>query len=216
MRLSRRAFVQTLGLSGVGVISGAVVAARGREDLVGLGRLESGWIGLDAPPASTLIRISSNENPNGPGPRAIEAIKAAFDDANRYPYDWGGKIAKAIADDLGLAEENILTGCGSGEILRISTLAFTSPTRALVTAAPSFEEPERTATNFGHAVRAVPVTKDLALEPAMARRRRCRYCSSAARTTRPAPYTAPMPSTTSFAPSIERPNHHPHGRGVSR
>ena len=169
MRLSRRAFVRTLGLGGAGVISGAVVSARGREDLIGLGRLGSGWAGLDAPAMPSVIRISSNENPNGPGPRALEAIRAAFGDANRYPFDWAGKISKAIGDNLGLAEDNILTGCGSGEILRISTLAFTSPTRALVTAAPSFEEPERTATAFGHLVRAVPVTKDLALDlPAMA------------------------------------------------
>lgn len=169
MRLSRRAFVRTLGLGGAGVISGAVVSARGREDLIGLGPLGSGWARLDAPAMPSVIRISSNENPNGPGPRALEAIRAAFGDANRYPYDWGGKITKAIGDNLGLAEDNILTGCGSGEILRISTLAFTSPTRALVTAAPSFEEPERTATAFGHLVRAVPVTKDLALDlPAMA------------------------------------------------
>jgi histidinol-phosphate aminotransferase len=168
MALSRRDFVRTLGLGGAGVVSGAFVSARGREDLVGLGRLESGWSVLDAPANGPVIRISSNENPNGPGPRALEAVRAALGDANRYPYEWAGKITKSIADRLGVAEENILTGCGSGEILRITTLAFTSAARALVTAAPSFEEPERTATNFGHALHAVPVTKDLALDlPAM-------------------------------------------------
>ncbi len=169
MRLSRRAFVRTLGVGGAGVISGAVVGARGREDLVGLGRLESGWPGAGAAANSGVIRISSNENPNGPGPRALEAIRAAFGEANRYPYDFAGKMTGAIAKNLGVAEENVLTGCGSGEILRITTLAFTSPAKALVTAAPSFEEPERTATNFGHAIHAVPVTKDLALDlPGMA------------------------------------------------
>ena len=163
MRLSRRAFVRTLGLGGAGVISGAVVSARGREDLVGLGRLEAGWAGLDAA-NSGVIRINSNENPNGPGPRAIEAIRAAFSDANRYPFDWAPKITKAIAEHLAVPEENVLTTCGSSEVLRLTTLACTSPTKALVTAAPTYEEPERVATAFGHPLRSIPVDADLRLD----------------------------------------------------
>jgi histidinol-phosphate aminotransferase len=46
---------------------------------------------------------------------------------------------------------------GSGEILRAATVAFTSPSRALVVAAPTFEAPGRTAESMGAPVRAVPV-----------------------------------------------------------
>jgi histidinol-phosphate aminotransferase len=49
---------------------------------------------------------------------------------------------------------------GSGELLRSATLAFTGPSRALVTAAPTFEAPSRTAGATGAEVRAVPVTAE--------------------------------------------------------
>jgi histidinol-phosphate aminotransferase len=54
----------------------------------------------------------------------------------------------------------VLLGCGSTEILRMAVHAFTSPSRALVTAAPTFEEPANRAQALGVEVRAVPVRRD--------------------------------------------------------
>jgi len=165
MRLSRRAFVQALGIGGAGALSGPLVAARGREDLMGRtrGRPEpSDWVpGLEAPKA---VRLSSNENPNGPGARALDAIRAALVDANRYPFSQKSDVTAAIAGKLGVATNQVMAACGSGEILRLCALACTSPTRHLVAGLPTFEEPAGTARVIGAEVRSVRVDTSLKLD----------------------------------------------------
>ncbi len=167
MALSRRAFVHTLGVGGAFVLSGGLVAARGREALVGMGRAaaEPGWSdwvpGLDEPAA---IRLSSNENPNGPGEKALDAIRAALGESNRYPFAFASSATAAIAKRQGVKEENVLVGCGSGEILHMSVMAFTSPAKPLVVGAPTFEDPEHTAEAIGTPVRRVPVNAALELD----------------------------------------------------
>jgi histidinol-phosphate aminotransferase len=59
-----------------------------------------------------------------------------------------------------IASSSIYHTPGSGELLRSATLAFTGPSRALLTAAPTFEAPARTAGATGAEVRTVPVTVD--------------------------------------------------------
>jgi histidinol-phosphate aminotransferase len=89
--------------------------------------------------APGMIRIDSNENPNGPGARAFEAMRSTFPDANRYPVVLEDELTAEIARTLGVKPENIMLGCGSSEVLRSAVQAFTSPTRALVSPSPSFE-----------------------------------------------------------------------------
>jgi histidinol-phosphate aminotransferase len=165
-RVSRRAFVQSLGIGGAFWAAGVVVSARGREALVGAGLdpLAAEWLPRDPARAGVPTRRSSNENPNGPGPRALDAIQRAFDVSGRYPYEQAAQVTAAIAKHLGVAEENVLAGCGSGEVLRMAALAFTSPQKPLVEAAPTFEDPGRTARSLGHPVRAVPVDGQLRLD----------------------------------------------------
>ena len=72
MTLSRRAFLRTVR-PGPGAMSPAFITARGREALEGeFGSLSSPFI---PPPDADEIRISSNENPMGPGPSAVSAIR---------------------------------------------------------------------------------------------------------------------------------------------
>jgi histidinol-phosphate aminotransferase len=58
----------------------------------------------------------------------------------------------------------VLVGCGSGEILRMASSAFTSPQRALVTGLPSFEDPVRHSQMMNAPIRAVPVDARLGLD----------------------------------------------------
>ena len=167
MKLSRRAFVHVLGIGGAGALSGTLVTARGREDLVGLGRVlgrpdPSDWVpGLEDAKA---VRLSSNENPNGPGPRALDAIHAALGDAHRYPFAYESSVTAAVARKLGVGEDQVMAGCGSGEILRMCALAFTSPARPLVAGLPTFEDPGATAKVIGAPVRSVRVDAELKLD----------------------------------------------------
>jgi histidinol-phosphate aminotransferase len=162
MALSRRAFVRTLGIGGAGAISGALVAFRGREALAGNPVDLSGVTSF--PVDANQIRLDSNENPYGPGPVALDAIRAAFGEASRYPDVPALDLAAAIARFHGVADDHVLLGAGSGEVLRMAVFAFTSPTRPLVAGLPTFEDPGRHAEVAGASVRAVRVDSQLKLD----------------------------------------------------
>ena len=71
-----------------------------------------------------IIKLASNENPLGPSPKAIKAMRAALNNANLYPDGSGFYLCKAIAAKLGLAPENIILGNGSNEALEFLGHAF--------------------------------------------------------------------------------------------
>jgi histidinol-phosphate aminotransferase len=110
------------------------------------------------------IRLSSNENPVGPPKVALDALLASLGEAPRYPSTSVQFLTDQIAAHHGVSPDSIVPGSGSGEILRMAVYASVSPSRPLVTAAPSFEEPARYAELAGAPVIAVPVTKDLHLD----------------------------------------------------
>jgi histidinol-phosphate aminotransferase len=133
------------------------VAARGREAATGGGAVAS------APRDPAEIHIDSNENPLGPGPAALEALFRAFPDAGRYPTNARPSTAdlrEAISRRLSVRPENIALGSGSWELLRTAVRLYTSSARALVTAAPTFEQPEFMAGQLGVPVKKVPVDRD--------------------------------------------------------
>jgi histidinol-phosphate aminotransferase len=74
----------------------------------------------------TVVKLASNENPLGPSPLAVEAIKRAVVNAHRYPgieeAELRGKLAERI--DADFAEDNIIVGNGSVDILRMVCLGF--------------------------------------------------------------------------------------------
>jgi len=111
-----------------------------------------------------LFRLSSNENNYGLAPAAVEALKSGRSYANRYGGESTGKLTEALAKAHGVPMEHILLTPGSGEILRAVTMAFTAPGKGLVTAAPSFESPVRTAHDLNAPVRAIPVAPDGSLD----------------------------------------------------
>lgn len=145
----RRLFTGGLGSSD----EAGWIAARGRE----------AWAAGDrdqqpGAPASRLIRISSNENPLGPGAHVVGAITDAFPQAARYPGNavvHEGALIAALAKRFDARAAQVTLGAGSGELLTNAVRAFTSPARPLVTAWPSFEAPRVTAEKIGTPVREV-------------------------------------------------------------
>ena len=71
-----------------------------------------------------IIKLASNENPLGPSPKAIKAMRAALENAHLYPDGSGFYLCKAIAAKLGLAPENVILGNGSNEALEFLGHAF--------------------------------------------------------------------------------------------
>jgi len=162
MSLSRRSFIRNASASGLGAVAVSILAARGREALAAAP--EAHPAPVHSASKASLIRIDSNENPYGPAPAALDAMRAAFGEANRYPDESADLLREAIAARHGVAVENVVIGCGSTEILKACAAAFTSPERGLVTAAPSFESLARFSDARGAKVVAVPVTGTLQLD----------------------------------------------------
>src|SRR5262245_14512654 len=95
------------------------------------------------PPDS--VRLNANENPLGPCPEALEAIRRVVPLAGRYLFDQGHAFLEAMAAAEGLRSSHVLACAGSSDPLHRAVLAFTSPSRPLVIADPGYEAPERAA-----------------------------------------------------------------------
>ncbi|HMQ30048.1 MAG TPA: histidinol-phosphate transaminase [Chloroflexaceae bacterium] len=75
-------------------------------------------------PAADLVKLSSNENPLGPSPRAVAALQAAAANVHRYPDSGSLALREALADHAGLALANVTCGNGSDELVLLICLAF--------------------------------------------------------------------------------------------
>ncbi len=166
MRRSRREFLDVFngGRPGWEADAREWLAARGHEDYEAQAAQAAPQ--RPAPPRPALppgvkpIRISSNENPLGPGKAALDAIVGQFSEAGRYPFNStpsDSALAGAIAAKFRAKPENVVLGAGSQEILRSAVRAFTTPARDLVTASPSFENCPGMARKLGHPVVEVKV-----------------------------------------------------------
>jgi len=160
--LSRRSFARLVGagftmatLPSVALPS-SVGAAR-RRPLTGTRRLA---VDVAAGPPGPLVRLNANENPYGPSPAALQAIRDAMPLACRYPDEQAEKLAADLGAHHALDAEHVLLGAGSSEVLRLAVAAAGSPTRRVVTADPTFEAVSVNARNTGIEVVKVPLTAD--------------------------------------------------------
>jgi histidinol-phosphate aminotransferase len=142
MPVSRRGFLRIVGAADAAPFSGAFLSARGLEAHFAEAQAQGQQARPVLPPGVDEIRISSNENPLGPGRAALDAILGKFPEAGRYPFNSTpseGDLAAAIAGAHKVKPENVVVGAGSQEILKNAMRAFVSPERGLVTALPTFE-----------------------------------------------------------------------------
>lgn len=87
---------------------------------------------------SGSIKMASNENPWGPSPRAIQAIRGALDNLHRYPDGSGYVLVHALAEKLGFLAEEIVLGNGSNEIIEMLVKAYVQNGDEVITSHPSF------------------------------------------------------------------------------
>src|SRR3954471_11329265 len=79
-----------------------------------------------------IIKLASNENPRGIGPRTRAAIEASIADVARYPDGNGFELKQALAKRYGVDMSAVVLGNGSNDVLEIVALAFLGPGRAAV------------------------------------------------------------------------------------
>jgi histidinol-phosphate aminotransferase len=144
MSISRRKFAQLLG-------AGAAVAI-----------VKPAFSLATEPVArstSTVVRLSSNENPYGPSPKALKAMTDSFGLSCRYPDVHNDELIDALSKLNGVNRDQIVLGDGSSEILKLCAETFTGPTRGnLVAADPTFEALLNYANINGAEVVKVPLT----------------------------------------------------------
>jgi len=87
---------------------------------------------------SGSIKLASNENPLGPSPKALEAVRKSLGGLHRYPDGSGFHLKKAIAGRLDVKPGNIVLGNGSNELLEMAVRTFLWPGGAAVMGEPSF------------------------------------------------------------------------------
>ncbi|MDO8433092.1 MAG: histidinol-phosphate transaminase [Candidatus Binatus sp.] len=73
------------------------------------------------------VKLASNENPIGPSPLAIEAIKAALPELNRYPDGASYALVARIAERHGVAPERVFPASGSVEVINLLAYLFLRP-----------------------------------------------------------------------------------------
>ena len=71
-----------------------------------------------------IIKLSSNENPYGASPKAIEAYRAAVGDIAIYPSSDHAELRAAIGDIHGVDPARVICGNGSGEIITIISQVY--------------------------------------------------------------------------------------------
>jgi histidinol-phosphate aminotransferase len=156
--ISRRRFAQLLGVGAASAVARpALTLAKSVQPRA-------------AQPAG-IVRLSSNENPYGPSPKALEAMSDSFGLACRYPDAHADTLVASLAKMNNVAPGQILLGDGSGEILKLCADVFTGPLTnsnagagrgALVAADPTFEAVLLHAKQNGAEIVKVPLTANYA------------------------------------------------------
>ncbi|WP_084861446.1 histidinol-phosphate transaminase [Salibaculum halophilum] len=84
------------------------------------------------------LKLSSNENPLGPPPAAVEAIAQAARTAHLYPSTDHADLRGAISQVHGLEADRVICGVGSDEVLQFVCQAFTGPGDEVIHTAHGF------------------------------------------------------------------------------
>ena len=110
-----------------------------------------------------IVRLSANENPYGPSPKALQAMTDSFPLACRYPDEHNNVLIDKLAKLNGVNRDEILLGDGSSEILKLCAETFTGKHgSSLVAADPTFEAILEQAKTNGAEVIKVPLTSTYA------------------------------------------------------
>lgn len=84
------------------------------------------------------VKMASNENPLGPSPRALEALRAFLDRIHIYPEGSGFYLCRALAGRLSVAPGQVVLGNGSVELVEMAARAFLNRENSAVFSQGSF------------------------------------------------------------------------------
>jgi histidinol-phosphate aminotransferase len=85
-----------------------------------------------------IVKLASNESAAGMSPRAIAAAKQHIEQMFLYPDDECYYLKRGLAQHLGVAQENLLMGNGSVELILYAPLAYLYPDNEFLTSEQAF------------------------------------------------------------------------------
>jgi histidinol-phosphate aminotransferase len=106
--------------------------------------------------ARDIIKLASNENPLGPSPKALAAMRGALESAHLYPDGGGYYLREALAARLGCTKDQIILGSGSNEIIEFLGHAFLGPGDNVIASEHAFIAYKLVAAVFGARTIEVP------------------------------------------------------------
>ena len=87
-------------------------------------------------PVEKIVKLASNENPLGMSPMAKRAVEAAINGIERYPDQFD--LIKAVAERCSVAQNQVVLGNGSNDVLDLIARVFLAPGRSAVFAQHAF------------------------------------------------------------------------------
>jgi histidinol-phosphate aminotransferase len=112
-----------------------------------------------------MIKLASNENPLGPSPRALAAMRRVGKKVLLYPDGASVSLRRALARQAGLSEDRVIVGAGSDELIELLGKTFLGPRDSIVVSEHAFTRYRMAAELMGAGVLSVPMrhyTHDLA------------------------------------------------------
>lgn len=111
------------------------------------------------------LKIASNENPIGPSPHAVEALRAVATELHRYPDGGAYNLRYTLAEYHGIGPDQLLFGAGSNEIIHMLVHALCRPGHdQIVTHAHAFISYQLAAMSLGIESIITPTTEALACD----------------------------------------------------
>src|SRR6267378_2901790 len=161
MFFSRRKLLRDIGVGAV--VGAAAPALRGFALDSTTEAPRKNLVGADQPArvatAADPVLLYRNENPYGPSERVLAVLRESVASGNRYPRTEYDTLIGKLAAQHNVKPEQIVLGCGSGEILGMAALAFLRPGKKLVQAVPTFPSLGKLAQSAGVEVADVPLNK---------------------------------------------------------
>lgn len=162
MAISRRNFFRNLGAGAI--VGAAAPALRGlpiaaATELALWGNSVSAELPAPGATVAEPILLYRNENPYGPSEKVLAVLRDSASVANRYPRTEYDTLIDKLAALHHVKREQIVLGCGSGEILCMAAKAYLKPGKKLVEAAPTFPALGKLAQTTGIEVADVPLNK---------------------------------------------------------
>ncbi len=115
------------------------------------------------------VKMASNENPLGPSPLAVEAVREALRSAHLYPDAQCLRLREALSERLGVGVDRILVTHGADEAFDLLAYAFLERGDRVVVGDPTFSSYELAARTMGAEVVKVPLRDYRQDVPAMLR-----------------------------------------------